>query len=155
MPQLVKGGKYVFAWSHVSGSGRIRIPEEALKEYGFNAGDKIFIINGSRTSKGFAITKPDLIRHSPIYTQMARNQDLIQFKPLPGGTVRIGKRSYAWTEIDAQGSFGLDEAVLHQYDVNFNDNLLVVRGSGFALGLIRTGPIVEEALKHPELMTCR
>jgi len=33
MPQLVKGGKYVFGWSIISEYGGILIPEEALHEY--------------------------------------------------------------------------------------------------------------------------
>ena len=32
-----------------------------------------------------------------------------------------------------------------------NDDLLVGRGSGYALAFIKTGRIVEEALRHPEL----
>jgi hypothetical protein len=31
------------------------------------------------------------------------------------------------------------------------DRLLAVRGSNFALGLLKFGPIVEEAKKHPEV----
>ena len=37
--------------------------------------------------------------------------------------------------------------------VGRGERLLVVRGSGRALGFIVRGPIYEEALKHPELMS--
>ena len=34
MPQLERGGKYVFGWSQVSENGVIVIPGEAVGEYG-------------------------------------------------------------------------------------------------------------------------
>ncbi len=33
MPQLVKGGKYVYGWSKVSTKGKIAIPDKAKEEY--------------------------------------------------------------------------------------------------------------------------
>ena len=33
MPQLVKGGKYIFGWSKVGKEGKIKIPPEAYEEY--------------------------------------------------------------------------------------------------------------------------
>jgi len=31
MPQLEKGGKYIFGWSVIHEGGQIRIPDEAMK----------------------------------------------------------------------------------------------------------------------------
>lgn len=57
MPQLVKGGKYVFGWSKVNDEGKIVIPSKAFIEYHFKAGEKIILLSGSRTSGGFGLTK--------------------------------------------------------------------------------------------------
>jgi hypothetical protein len=38
-----------------------------------------------------------------------------------------------------------------QADFHKGERLLVVRGSGFALGFVQRGPIYEEALRHPEI----
>lgn len=37
MPQLVKGGKYIFGWAVVQNDGRIKIPDEAFTEYDFHS----------------------------------------------------------------------------------------------------------------------
>ena len=152
MPQLVKGGKYTFGWSKVSDSGRMYIPEEARLEYGFKPFDKIIIINGSTTSKGFAITKASMIQNSPIYQNLTKYKELVDFKELTIGYIRDKKRIYTWSEVDRQGYFKIKSDILIQYHVEINNKLLVIRGSGFALGFIKTGPIVIEARKHPELV---
>jgi hypothetical protein len=40
---------------------------------------------------------------------------------------------------------------LKLYGIEPGDDLLVIRGSGLALGFAVRGPIVEEARNHPEL----
>ena len=152
MPQLVRGGKYIFGWSHVSETGRIRIPEEAREEYHFRPFDKIFIMSGSRTSKGFSVTKKNLIKDSVIYNKLSNHKELIHFQELPNGYIQEKDKTYTWSEVDADGYFKISEEVLKQYHVNVNENVLVGRGSGFALAFIRTGSIVKEALNHSELI---
>ena len=43
MPQLVKGGKYVFGWSVIGEDGGVVIPGEAVLEYGFEPGDTVWV----------------------------------------------------------------------------------------------------------------
>ena len=64
MPQLVKGGKYVFGWSIISKDGQIIIPPEACKEYNYEINDKVIIISGSKTSGGFSIIKLNQVAKS-------------------------------------------------------------------------------------------
>ena len=59
MPQLVKGGKHAYGWSHVSETGVVKISKEALEEYGFKPNDKLILFPGSRRSKGFIATTID------------------------------------------------------------------------------------------------
>jgi bifunctional DNA-binding transcriptional regulator/antitoxin component of YhaV-PrlF toxin-antitoxin module len=151
MPQLVKGGKYVFGWSHVSDSGRICIPEEAREEYHFHPFDKVIIMSGSKTSKGFSITKSDLIKNCVIYDKLSTYKNLINFQELPNGYIKDKEKIYTWSEIDEEGYITLSEDILKHYKVKPKENVLVGRGSGFALAFIKTGPIVFEALKHSEL----
>ena len=155
MPQLVKGGKYIFGWSHVSDTGKICIPEEAKDEYHFRPFDKIFIMSGSKTSKGFSITKTELIKDSVIYQKLSTYKKLIYFQELPNGYIKDKNKILTWSELDAGGCFQLSEDILKQYDVNLKDNVLVGRGSGFALAFIKTGSIVKEAMNHPELLVCK
>jgi hypothetical protein len=50
MPQLVKGGKWVFGWVAVGLKGELMIPPEAWREYGFRIGDEVTFLPGSRSS---------------------------------------------------------------------------------------------------------
>jgi hypothetical protein len=123
MPQLEKGGKWVFGWVVVRPGIKITIPPEAHREYGFQAGEEILFTRGSRRSGGFGIGRatkfPALLRQRAL----------------------------------AQGRMGRKGQVALPSEVNMqvSDRLLVVRGSGYALGFLAQGPIYEEALKHPEM----
>lgn len=151
MPQLVKGGKYVFGWSLVNLDGRIRIPTEAGDEYHFKPGNKVFLLSGSKTSGGFSLTRIDLIRSSPFYSEFRNIPEMSGFKTLESGYIEHKKRIFSWTEVDKKGYIVPRQEVLLKYSVFINDRLLVVRGSGLALGFIKTGPIVKKAEQHPEL----
>ena len=59
MPQMNKGGKWVFGWCEVGSSGEIQIPPEAFAEYGFRAGEPILYLRGSRRSGGFSVGRQE------------------------------------------------------------------------------------------------
>jgi hypothetical protein len=85
MPQLVKGGKWVFGWVIVGPRGELTIPPEAWDEYQFQVGDEVTFIPGSRRSGGFSLSHPRLlavrgsgralgfVAHGPIYEEALRN----------------------------------------------------------------------------------
>ena len=126
MPQLVKGGKWVFGWAIVGSRGALRIPPEAWAEYSFQAGEEAVFLPGSRTSGGFGLSTPRLL---------ARAAGALQSRNLVRGQVGEGGR------IEVPEAVGLRPG----------SRLLVVRGSGRALGFVARGPIYDEALRHPEL----
>ena len=124
MPQLAKGGKWVFGWVIVGQGREIRIPPEAWLEYGFQVQDDILFTRGSRRSGGFGVGRREVLARSPILS-----------------------RTWAEGTITRQGMIFLPQSV----DVHPGERLLVARGSGLALGFLQRGPIYEEALKHPKL----
>jgi len=126
MPQLVKGGKWVFGWVIVGLQGELAIPPAAWVEYGFQAGEEAIFLSGSRTSGGFGLSTSRLL---------AQAAGLLQTRALARGS--IGQRG----QIVIPATVGIWPG----------DRLLVVRGSGRALGFLARGPIYDEALKHPEL----
>ena len=126
MPRLVKGGKWVFGWVLIQDGGLIRIPPEAWQEYGFQAGEEAIFIRGSKTSGGFSVAMPEKLNR------------------LPGGD--LGEREIGRSHF-GDGTITLPQGLA----ISPGSRLLVGRGSGLALGFIRQGPIVEEALQHPEL----
>jgi hypothetical protein len=126
MPQLAKGGKWVFGWVIVGLRQEIRIPPEAYIEYGFQPGDPVLLLRGSKTSGGFGI---------------GRRERLAQAK------TNLSQRAFCQGVVGEAGCIALPPEV----EVKPGDRLLVVRGSGMALGFLQRGRIYEEALKHPEI----
>jgi hypothetical protein len=128
MPQLVKGGKWVFGWVIVGQQREIQIPPEAYAEYGFQVGGRVLLLSGSRRSGGFSIGRHEALAQAPI--------------PLE-------QRAFG------QGMVGEERRIVLPSEANVQpgDRLLAVRGSGLALGFLRYGPIYEEALKHSEIET--
>jgi len=128
MPQLVKGGKWVFGWTIVGANGKIPIPPEAFREYKLQLGEDVFFIKGSQASGGFSIGRTKRLAQSNID---------VGLRPLGQGVI----------DPSQQGT--------HPPNLGLNpgDRLLVVRGSGLALVFLQRGRIYEEALKHPELDT--
>jgi hypothetical protein len=126
MPQLVKGGKWVFGWCIIGPDSEIQIPPEAFVEYGFKSGETVFITSGSRCSGGVGIGQPEKLENTPL-----------QLRIIGQSTISLGGRVALPSETGVQPG----------------ERLLVVRGSGLALGLLQRGPIYEKALKHPEIQT--
>jgi len=129
MPQLAKGGKWVFGWVTVEGDNRITIPAEAYQEYGFQAGGKVVFLRGSRRSGGFAVGRVERIAAAAV-------GPALQKRVVGGGQVKADRRVLLPAQIGIQPG----------------DRLLAVRGSGLALSFLVRGPIYEEALKHPDLL---
>jgi hypothetical protein len=151
MPQLARGGKYVYGWSQVSEEGSIAVPPEGLKEYGFQEFDKVILMSGSRRSGGFAVTTPALLAGSPLAAALNRFPRLRTFQMPEAMVLRSEGRPYCWTSIREDGYISLPEHTLREYEVIPGDRLLVVRGSSLALAFALKGPLVDEALTHSEI----
>ena len=126
MPQLVKGGKWVFGWVSVGQLGELMIPPEAWTEYGFQPGEEAVFLPGSRTSGGFGLSTPRLLGQMAGHMQM---------------------RILARSRIGERGQVVAPQAVKAQP----GQRLLAVRGSGRALGFVARGPIYDEAKNHAQL----
>lgn len=151
MPQLARGGEYVYGWSTVSEEGRIAIPPEAMSGYGFKEHDKVIVMSGSRRSGGFAVSTPALLAGSPLAAVLSRFPRLRTFQMPEAMVLRAEGRPYCWTSIGEGGYITLPEQTLREYEIISGDRLLVVRGSSLALGFARKGPLVDEALIHREI----
>lgn len=128
MPQLVKGGKWVFGWVVVGPRGELPIPPQAWQEYGFRVAEETVFLRGSRRSGGFGLSTPRLL---------AEGAGLLQ------------------TRVLARGHIGSDGEIVvpPSIKVRSGDRVLAVRGSGRALAFLRRWPIFDEAVNHPELET--
>lgn len=150
MPQLVKGGKHVFGWSKVGEQGSIVIPSEAFAEYHLITDENVILMSGSKTSGGFGLTKRESLRESQLSILLDRCPQLAEFRIPQGSAIEVEGRVYCWVTMGDE-SITVPIGTLAQFGIKPGDSLLVVRGSGLALGFIVRGPIVEEARRHSEL----
>ena len=150
MPQLVKGGKYVFGWCRVGHDGRIVIPLEALEEYGLEESEKLIVRPGSRTSGGFSLGSLRSLEGTVLGLVLETRPELGRFMAPEGEVVEHKGKPHCWVALRG-GGVTIPPNTLERYGVTAGDRLLVVRGSGLAVSLLVKGRIVEEAAKHPAL----
>ena len=155
MPQLVKGGKYVFGWTRIKNDRRIRIPDEAFDEYRLNKTDKIVLMDGSKTSGGFNINAPaSIINSKPgqqVLALLGYNKESGSFTTRRLEMVRSGERWICWTMPDHEKKIRLSKKLMNTLGLNTGSRLLVVRGSGLGPAFINKGPLYNEAIKHKDL----
>lgn len=124
MPQLAKGGKWVFGWAIVNDEKTILIPPTAYAEYQFEANEPVVFLRGSRRSGGFGLGKKNKIAGSILHSRIAEE-----------GSIQEARQFTLPYFIAAAAG----------------EKFLVVRGSNYALGFLQKGPIVEEALRHSDV----
>jgi bifunctional DNA-binding transcriptional regulator/antitoxin component of YhaV-PrlF toxin-antitoxin module len=149
MPQLAKGGKWVFGVSVVGRDGSILLPPEAMKEYGYKDGEKVILMNGSRTSGGFVVTVKATIEGSKIASIFKTAPGLMNFSIAEGEITCNRRRLFCWTLIKPGGYIVLPEKSLAAYGIKLGGNLVVGRGSNFGIAFLAKGPVWEFAVKHP------
>jgi bifunctional DNA-binding transcriptional regulator/antitoxin component of YhaV-PrlF toxin-antitoxin module len=150
MPQLVKGGKVAFGWSRVGDLGRVVIPPEAVEEYRLKESEKLIVLPGSRTSGGFGLAPPESLSRSPLRAVLDDRSGLGIFQKPAGEIIQHKGKPYCWVEL-RDGGVSIPPPALAEYGVRMGNRLLVIRGSGLAVGFAVRGPIVAEAEKHREL----
>lgn len=151
MPRLVKGGKYVFGWSLVRENGRIVVPPEALDEYGFTPGSRLLLIPDSKKSGGFSLVMDGKLRQTPLGRFLEDAPELSHYLVPEGKLVDVKGKKCCWVRLKDDDSVDVPTESLEQFDVRVGDRILVVRGSRVGIGFLVRGPIIEEALNHPEV----
>ena len=150
MPRLVKGGKYVYGWSKIYPKGKIIIPHEALEEYGFQTGENILLMSGSKTSGGFSITSSRLLEKSPLYVFLEEMPQIADLRKNEGMAIEHNKRFFSRTKMQ-EGFIAVPSKTLACYGSRPGNSLLSVRGSGLALSFLIKGPLYELAQKHENI----
>jgi bifunctional DNA-binding transcriptional regulator/antitoxin component of YhaV-PrlF toxin-antitoxin module len=146
----VKGGKHAFGWSCVGDRGRIVVPPEALSEYRLEDGDRLIVMPGSRTSGGFGLGSRASLLDTPLAAALDACPELAELRLPEGTVVEPAGKPYCWVVLESS-AITLPLETLERYGIRPGDRLLVIRGSGHALGFAVHGPIVAEAEQHPEL----
>lgn len=151
MPQIVKGGKYVYGWSKVGSRGKIIIPNEAIEEYNLMTNNNVILTPGSKRSGGFSLTTKEFLNNSPLSVILEKNPQLAEFQESEGEALEINGKTYCWVKMHKDGSIIIPIETLKRYGINPGDCLLSVRSSNIAICFPVRGPIVDEAKKHSNI----
>jgi bifunctional DNA-binding transcriptional regulator/antitoxin component of YhaV-PrlF toxin-antitoxin module len=147
MPQLVKGGKHTYGWSLVGNTGRIILPPQALEEYRLKEFERLLLVPGSHTSGGFGLGSRESIKKSQLGFITDVHPELGEHRLPEGEIIEYEGKPFYWVEL-RNGGIEVPPGILDRYGIKIGDKLLVIRGSGLAIGFAVRGPIVEEARKH-------
>lgn len=142
MPQLERGGKYVFGWSVLRPDGSVPLPPEAVAEYALPEDGTVAVLSGSKTSRGMRVAVPSRLEGTVLDPASAipRGDGLARFKGALLGEAAI-----------AGGVIRLSAPALDAFGLAAGDRLLVIRGSNLAFVMAKTGPLVEIGRMHPEV----
>jgi len=145
MPQISKGGKFIFGWSIISPEGYVKIPETTFNEYILSTDENVILFSGSKTSGGFCVSNRTLINKSIIKSLFVEHPEINDYSLNEGDCIRYKGRLYSWSKIHPGDILRLSPHTMELFGVRPGDRLLSIRGSNIAFVLAVKGPIIEAA----------
>lgn len=121
MPQLNKGGKYVFGLSAISNRREILFPAETLEQYPVQKEGRIIIFTGSKITGGFCVTSKQLLGQSKLKHILDDCPALSQYTIDEGEFVRYKGRGYTWLHISQNGVVRLPENTMRYLNLSCGD----------------------------------
>lgn len=148
MPQMNKGGKFIFGKSVIRDNGMIRFPEQAVREYDITSEGKIYLFTGSKSTGGFCVTRKGLFLPSKLGHILAETPELRDYTSAPGAFIKYKGRSYSWADISEDGIITLNDDMLAFLGLRAGMKLLSIRSSDIAFTMGAYGRLVDESVKH-------
>lgn len=99
MPQMNKGGKFIFGKSLIRSDLTVHLPAQAIKEYNATVEGKIYLFTGSKITGGFCVTRKGLLAPSKLGHILTGNPALQNYQTAEGEFVKYKGRSYCWVNI--------------------------------------------------------
>ena len=144
MPQLNKGGKYVFGLSAISNRNEILFPAETLLQYPVQQEGRIIIFTGSKITGGFCVTSKQLLGQSKLKHILDDCPALSQYTLDEGEFVRYKGRGYAWLYISQDGVVRLPENTMRYLNLSCGDILMAIKSSDIAFTMGAKGPLMDK-----------
>lgn len=145
MPQLNKGGKFVFGLSLIHDDLTIKFSTQVLEEYHVLDDNKIIIFTGSKITGGFCVTTYPILSTSKL-SHILHECPQLENQTIPQGTLITYKgRKYAWLALKENGSIQLTPQLLEQLNLDVGDELLCIRSSNIAFTMGAKGLLLEKA----------
>lgn len=148
MPQMNKGGKFIFGKFLIRENGAIQFPEQVVQEYDIASEGKIYLLTGSKKTGGFCVTRKMLLAPSKLGHILSENPQLRDYACKAGAFIKYKGRFYTWLEISKDGMILLNDEVLSFLKLEKGMKLLSIRSSDIAFTMGAFGPLIDESLKH-------
>jgi len=145
MPQMNKGGKFIFGMSLINSDLSVNFPIQAIEEYDITSEGKVYLITGSKATGGFVVTRKGLLYNSQIGNILKETPSLCEYELPEGEFVKYKGRFYCWTEITETGTIKLTEPMMKQLELTIGLKLLSIRSSDIAFTMGAKGPLLDKA----------
>lgn len=145
MPQLNKGGKFIFGLSVIHPDLTIHFPPQALSEYDAARHGKVIIFIGSKITGGFCVTTYSLLSDSKLKHILEECPKLRDCQISEGEFIQYKGRKYAWLGIDESGVIKMLQSTLAVLNLQSGMELLSIRSSDIAFTMGAKGPLLEKA----------
>lgn len=149
MPQLNKGGKYVFGWLIIGDNSEIYFPVMALEEYCLIQDPEIIIFTGSKSTGGFCVTNSRMLQASKLKHILGDLPELTKhLEKGPGDFTEYKGRSYAWLPLSKDGTIKIPQHTMSFLNLACGQKLMAIRSSDIAFTMGAKGPLIEKGLKY-------
>ena len=145
MPQMNKGGKFIFGESVIRADGTVRFPTQAVDEYSIASEGEVYLFTGSRITGGFCVTRKGLLLPSKLGHILTETSELLRYKAPAGAFIPYKGRSYCWVEISEAGEIKLTDEMMAFLQLESGMRLLSIRSSDIAFTMGAKGPLLEKA----------
>lgn len=147
MPQMNKGGKFIFGKSIIRADGTVQLPPQAIEEYHISAEGKVYLFTGSKITGGFCVTRKGLLHSSKLGHILDDTLPLLNYSAGCGEFIKYKGRSYCRVEISHDGQIILTEKTMDFLRVKPGMALLSIRSSDIAFTMGAKGPPLEKSEK--------
>ena len=145
MPQMNKGGKFIFGKSLIKEDLTVNLPPQALEEYNATSEGKLYLFTGSKITGGFCVTRKGLLEQSKLSHILTDNPELQNYKTIEGEFVKYKGRSYCWIRVSNEGIIQLNDDMMKFLDLRIGMELLSIKSSDIAFTMGAKGPLLDKA----------
>lgn len=144
MPQMTKGGKYIFGWSRIGENGVRTFPTMAVEEYKLQEETYIYIVSGSKQTGGFCVMTEPLLSNSKLQNILEENPNLAERRLEEGEFISYKGRKYGWLTLK-DNSIHLSTPLMKDLEIKVGDRLLSIRSSDIAFTMGARGSLIDKA----------
>lgn len=148
MPQMNKGGKFIFGESVIRSDGRVQLPPQAVAEYDIAAEGRVYLFTGSRSTGGFCVTRRGLLLPSKLGHILRETPALLRCEVRAGAFLPYKGRFYCWTPVSPSGELWLTSDMMTFLRLEPSMRLLAIRSSDIAFTMGARGPLLEKADRY-------